>query len=61
LLLIDPVARLRFRLPADAGQQLHLLHERAAVVSQEFREGFCEVVADTPESIRQQLAPYVVN
>jgi GTP-binding protein HflX len=61
LLQIDPVARLRFRLPAGAGQQLHLLHERAAVVSQEFREGFCEVVADAPESIRQQLEQYVVN
>jgi GTP-binding protein HflX len=61
LLLIDPVARLRFRLPAGAGQELNLLHERAAVVSQEFREGYCEVVADAPESIRQQLAQYVVN
>jgi 50S ribosomal subunit-associated GTPase HflX len=61
LLLIDPVARLRFRLPAGAGQELHLLHERAAVVSQEFREGYCEVVADAPESIRQQLEQYVVS
>jgi GTPase len=61
LLLADPVARLRFRLPAGAGQELHLLHERAAVVSQEFREGYCEVVADAPESIRQQLEQYVVN
>jgi hypothetical protein len=48
-------------LPAGAGQELNLLHERAAVVSQEFREGYCEVVADAPESIRQQLAQYVVN
>jgi GTP-binding protein HflX len=61
LLLIDPVARLRFRLPAGAGHELNLLHERAAVVSQEFREGYCEVVADAPESIRQQLEQYVVN
>lgn len=61
LLLVDPVARLRFRLPAGAGHELHLLHECAAVVSQEFREGHCEVVADAPESIRQQLEQYVVN
>src|ERR1700733_168495 len=61
LLLIDPVARLRFRLPAGAGQELTRRHERAAVVSQEFREGYCDVVADAPESIRQQLEQYVVN
>jgi GTP-binding protein HflX len=60
LLLVDPVARLRFRLPASAGQELHLLHERAAVVSQEFKEGYCEVLADAPESVRQQLEQYVV-
>lgn len=60
LLLADPVKRVRFRLPAGAGQQLHLLHERAAVLSQEFREGHCEVVADTPESILHRLEKYVV-
>ena len=60
LLVADPVQRVRFRLPVSAGQQLHLLHERAAVVSQDFLEGFCEVVADTPESIRSRLEKYVV-
>jgi GTPase len=61
LLPIDPVTRLRFRLPAAAGQELHMLHERAGVVSQEFRDGYCEVIADTPVSVYQQLEQYVVT
>ncbi len=59
-LVLDPVTRQRFRLPISEGRALHLLHERAAVISQEYGEEFCEVVADTPESIRKRLAGFVV-
>ena len=59
-LVLDPVTRQHFRLPVSEGRALHLLHERAAVVSQEYGEEFCDVVADTPESIRRRLAEFVV-
>jgi GTP-binding protein HflX len=58
-LVLDPVSRQRFCLPVSEGRALHLLHERAAVVSQEYEGDFCNVVADTPESIRKRLAQFV--
>jgi GTP-binding protein HflX len=60
-LRLDPVERRTFRLPVSEGRALHLLHERAAVVSQKYLEEYCEVVADAPESIRKRLAAFVVN
>ena len=59
-LVLDPVTRQRFRLPVSEGRALHLLHERAAVISQEYEEEFCNVLADTPESIKRRLAQFVV-
>lgn len=59
-LVLDPVTRQRFRLPVSEGRALHLLHERAAVISQEYEEEFCNVLADTPESIKKRLAEFVV-
>jgi GTP-binding protein HflX len=57
-LVLDPVTRQCFRLPVSEGRALHLLHERAAVVSQAYEGDFCNVVADTPESIRKRLAEF---
>jgi len=59
-LVLDPVTRQRFRLPVSEGRALHLLHERAAVISQEYEGDFCLVVADTPASIRKRLAEFAV-
>ena len=59
-LAADPVTRHRFRLPVSEGRALHILHERAAVVSQEYDGDFCNVVADTPESIRKRLAEFTI-
>jgi len=59
-LVLDPVARQRFRLPLGEGRALHLLHERAAVISQRYVEDYCEVLADTPKSIRDKLAEFAV-
>lgn len=58
-LILDPVTRHRFRLPVSEGRALHILHERAAVVSQDYDGDFCNVVADTPESIRKRLAKFL--
>lgn len=60
-LALDPVARQRFLLPVSEGRALHLLHERAAVISQSYEGDFCDVVADTPESIRKRLAQFAVG
>lgn len=59
-LVQDPVARQRFHLPLGEGRALHLLHERAAVISQRYEEDYCEVVADVPQSISTKLAEFAV-
>jgi GTPase len=59
-LVQDPVARQRFRLPLSEGRALHLLHDRAAVVSKQYHDNYCEVVADAPQSIRDRLAEFAV-
>lgn len=56
----DPVARQKFKLPLGEGRALHLLHDRAAIVSKQYGEDCCEVVADAPESIRRQLSEFAV-
>ena len=52
---LDPVTRHTFRLPLGEGRALNLLHERAAIISKEYSEDCCEIVADTPESLRSLL------
>ena len=60
-LVQDPVSRHCFRLPPGEGRPLHLLHERAAVISQEYKDDYCEVVADVPQSILSKLASFALN
>jgi GTPase len=59
-LVQDPVARQRFRLPLGEGRALHLLHDRAAIISKRYEDDYCEVVADAPQSIRDRLAEFAV-
>ena len=60
-LALDPIARQRYRLPFGEGRVLHLLHDRAAVISQRYENEYCEVVADVPQSIRHRLAAFAVE
>lgn len=60
-LVQDPVVRQRFKLPLGEGRALHLLHDRAAIVSKQYVDDYCEVLADAPESIRQKLAEFAVD
>jgi GTP-binding protein HflX len=60
-LRLDPVARQRFRLPLGEGRALHLLHDRAAVVSKTYQDEYCEVVADAPQSLREKLAEFAIG
>ena len=57
----DPVGRQRFRFPLGEGRALNLLHDRAAVISQNYAEEYCEVVADAPQSIRERLSEFAVE
>lgn len=57
----DPVARQRFRLPLGEGRALHLLHDRAAIISKHYEEEYCEVVADAPQSIRELLGEFAIE
>jgi len=60
-LVQDPVARQSFRLPLGEGRALHMLHERAAVISQKYQDDYCDVVADAPESLRKKLAEFAIG
>ncbi|MBV9085627.1 MAG: GTPase HflX [Acidobacteriaceae bacterium] len=57
----DSVARQKFRLPLAEGRALHLLHDRAAVISKSYDGDYCEVVADAPQSLRERLAEFAVE
>jgi GTPase len=61
LLVHDPVTRERFVLPLGEGRALNLLHDRAAVLSMKYQDQHCEVVADTPQSIRNLLSEFVAG
>ncbi len=60
-LVQDPVLRQRFRLPPGEGRALNLLHDRAAVISMRYEDGYCDVLADAPESIRNRLSEFAVD
>lgn len=55
---VDPVERIKVRIPAGDGAALNLIHERGRVLSQEFVDEFCEVEVDAPLSLRRQLTQY---
>jgi GTPase len=60
-LALDPVSRARFQLPAGEGLLLHLLHERARVLSSRYEGDHCLVEADVPESVKRRLTKYIVE
>lgn len=55
---LDPVERIRVRIPAGEGATLHLLHEHARVYSKNFVDDYCEIEADASASVRRQLGNY---
>jgi GTP-binding protein HflX len=58
---LDPVSRQKFRLPLSDGRALHLLHERAGILSKEYSDNYCEIVADAPLSLRMLLEEFAVD
>lgn len=61
LLLIDPLATVRLRIPNSDGAALHLIHERSRIIRKHVSEDETEVVAEAPESARRQLARYLIS
>jgi GTPase len=59
-LTLDPVERIRLRVPAGEGAAMHLLHEHARVLESRLEEDVYEVEAEAPASIRRRLAAWAV-
>ncbi len=57
-LTLDPVSRAHLLIPAADGRALHLLHERAVIVSNRYVGDQCEIVADLPASLRRELKSF---
>jgi GTPase len=60
-LQLDPVSRQTFRIPAGDGSLIHLLHERAKVLSSHYSGDMCELEAEVPESVKRQLSTYLAE
>ncbi|HEX5229151.1 MAG TPA: GTPase HflX [Bryobacteraceae bacterium] len=58
---LDPVSLQRFLIPAGDGSLIHLLHERAKVLSSQYRGEVLEVEAEVPESIKRRLSGYLAQ
>ena len=58
---LDPVSHQRFLIPAGEGSLIHLLHERAKVLSSQYRGDLCELEAEVPESVKRRLSSYLVE
>jgi GTP-binding protein HflX len=58
---LDPISRVRFRIPASEGSLIHLLHERAKVLASQYRGDDWEVEADVPESVKRRLTQYAIE
>lgn len=55
---LDPIVRLRLRIPAGEGASLHLVHEKGRVFHKEFIDDYCLLEVEAPASIRRQLTQY---
>ncbi len=58
---LDPLARVRFRIPAGEGAALHLLHENARVLESHYEGDICEVEAEAPRSVREKLERFLAG
>lgn len=55
---LDPIEICTFRIPASDGETLHMLHEKARVITRTFHDDMCEIQAEAPASLRTQLQRY---
>jgi GTP-binding protein HflX len=55
VLPLDPIVRASFRIPAGDGAAIAMLHEFGRVLDSRYSEGFCEIEADVPESLKRRF------
>ena len=55
---LDPVSRVRLRIPASEGAVIHLVHERARVLASHYEDDVWEADAEVPESLKRQIERY---
>jgi GTP-binding protein HflX len=58
---LDPLSHAKFRFPASEGSLIHLLHERARVLTSRYDGDCCEIEAEVPESVKRRLTDYIVE
>jgi GTP-binding protein HflX len=58
VLPFDPLVRMRFRLPAGDGANIHLLHEFGRVVETRYEDEHCIIDAEVSQSLKERLAGY---
>lgn len=58
---LDPVSHQRFRIPASEGSLIHLLHERAKVLSSQYLGDVLEIEVEAPESVKRQFSGYLTE
>lgn len=61
MLPLDPVTAVVFRVPVADGATLHMLHERARVISQRLDDEYVILETESPESVRQALAGFAIS
>jgi GTP-binding protein HflX len=59
VLPFDPVSRVQFHFPIAEGAGISLVHQLGRVLEVRYTDGFCDVDAEVPESVRQRLAAFV--
>ncbi|MGD0616265.1 MAG: GTPase HflX [Bryobacteraceae bacterium] len=59
MLDLDPVTRVRLKVPAADGALIHRIHERGRVASARYAGDICEIEADVPESLLRSLNDYL--
>jgi len=58
-LSLDPISRVRLRIPATEGALIHRVHEQGRVGSIHYTDDACEMEADVPESLLRRLQPFI--
>ncbi len=55
----DAVARTLFHFPLSAGSEIHLVHEKARVLSVRYGARTCDIEAEAPQSLRLRLRRFI--
>ncbi len=61
LVPVDPISRVRLRIPASKPSLVHSLYEWGRVLSADYAGDACEIEAEIPESLQRKLSGYVVS